>query len=545
MTWRPDMPYEPEWTKIVWELVPYTRGRGIDLGCGTTTAFPHFIGVDNLKEKGIFNDAKVRPDVTCDADKLDIFADASLDFVFSSHLLEHMDDWKAALRLWWSKIKVGGNLVLYLPLQGAYPDVGTSGANIDHKTNFKPGDVIAEMKGVGSWDLLRTEERVEGDEYSFLQVFKKLKKGAGHEFAYLAPKPEGKTCAVVRYGAWGDGLQASSVLPELKKQGYHITFYTTPRCQEVLKHDPNIDAWYIQDVDQVPNNFLGPFWEHEKTKYDKWVNLSGSVEGAWLPAEKVDILWHSFPHQVRKKYLDANYSEFAHTVADVPYTKPLIKFYPTLEERNWAFEQKKQIGGDPLILWVLAGSSIHKVWPHIDTVLARIFLEYPKARVVSVGNDRDKMIEDTPPGTPGAQLNWHAEKRIIRRAGQWSIRETLAFAQLADLVIGPETGVLSSVSMEKVPKIVFLSHSSHNNLTRDWLNTFALFSTITPCYPCHQLHYSWKNCHESKQIPGAAECQFDIPADACWMAVKRALGNLQANRNPKLLSIPIKVAHAG
>ena len=32
---------------------------------------------------------------------------------------------------------------------------------------------------------------------------------------------------------------------------------STPRGAEVAKHDPNIDAFLIQDVDQVPNERLG------------------------------------------------------------------------------------------------------------------------------------------------------------------------------------------------------------------------------------------------------------------------------------------------
>lgn len=522
MTWRPEMPYVNEWTKIVWELVPYTRGRGLDVGCGTDKAFPHFIGYDNKKDKVLFGNP-IKPDIEGNAEDLSMFADASLDFVFSSHLLEHIVDYKAALKEWWRVIKPGGNLMLYLPHADHYPNIGKPGANPDHKHDFRPDDIGQAMKGIGSWDLLRSEVRAEGDEYSFLQVFHKLKSG-GHKYTYLKPKPEGKTCAVVRYGAWGDGLQAISVLPELKKLGYHITFYTTPRCIEVIKHDPNVDAWYVQDVDQVPNSFLGLFWEHEAKKYDKFVNLSEAVEGTWLPIHGKDS-FHERPHSVRKKYLDHNYVEFEHDLAEIPFTKPQIKFYPTLEERNWAAEEKKSIGGSPLILYVIAGSAVHKIWPHTDQLLSRLMLNMPRAKVVTVGDDRCRQTEDAlpDPKNPGATLDWSRVPCVVKRSGRWSIRQTLAFALLCDVVIGPETGVMSAVSMEKMPKITFLSHSSHNNLTRDWINTFALFPQKTACYPCHQLHYNWKYCHESKEIPGVAQCQYDIPVEACWMALQRAL----------------------
>ncbi|HZE18902.1 MAG TPA: methyltransferase domain-containing protein [Candidatus Angelobacter sp.] len=47
--------------------------------------------------------------------RLDAFPDGSLDFVFSSHCLEHLRHWPGALRLWIRKLKPGGRLFLYLP----------------------------------------------------------------------------------------------------------------------------------------------------------------------------------------------------------------------------------------------------------------------------------------------------------------------------------------------------------------------------------------------------------------------------------------------
>ena len=275
MTWKPDQPYKPEWNKIVWELPQYTRGTGLDLGCGTGKAYPHFIGVDNHKDKELFGNPTVS-DIKADVEKLPMFSDGSMDFVFSSHTLEHIENFNAALKEWWRVVKVGGNLVLYLPHKELYPNIGQPGANPDHKHDFLPEDIIGAMKDLGSWELLKSEVRGQDDEYSFLQVFRKLPKGGGHVYSHAKPKPE-KSCAVVRYGAWGDALQASSVFPGLKEQGYHITLYTTPRAWEVLKFDPNIGAVYLQDTDQVPNAFLGQFWEHEKGKFDKWINLSEPV----------------------------------------------------------------------------------------------------------------------------------------------------------------------------------------------------------------------------------------------------------------------------
>jgi predicted SAM-dependent methyltransferase len=41
--------------------------------------------------------------------------DEEVDYIFSSHCLEHIDNWVEALFYWTNKIKSGGTLFLYLP----------------------------------------------------------------------------------------------------------------------------------------------------------------------------------------------------------------------------------------------------------------------------------------------------------------------------------------------------------------------------------------------------------------------------------------------
>ena len=523
MTWQKDAPQGNEAGKILWELVPYTRGFGLDVGCGPCKAFPHFLGVDNLKDVTLFG-TPMKPDVVVeDACRMPQFADGACDFVFSSHLLEHIVDYKAALKEWWRLVKVGGHFILYLPHKDLYPNIGQDGANADHKHDFVEADILDAMDEFPDWDCRRSEARSEAQEYSFLQVFKKLPPGSGHVLSYKDPRPE-KKAAVVRYGAWGDALQTCSVFPGLKRQGFHITLYSTPRAYEVIQHDPNIDELILQDTDQVPNVALGAFWESERKKYDRWINLSESVEGTWLTlTERVQTRW---PKAVRDKYLNTNYVEFQHELAEVPYKEPETKFYSTKEEKNWAVDQRIALKAKPLVLWVLNGSSVHKVWPHIDQIFARMLLAYPECKIVTVGDARSLMLDEP----------WKNEPRVVRMAGQWSIRQTLALAQIADLIIGPETGVLSGMSMEEMPKIVFLSHSSRENLSRDWKNTFTLFTTKTKCYPCHKMQYNWDQCwrNEDKGMywEGTAQCQVDLPPEACWIAIGKAL------RNPHVVAAP-------
>jgi ADP-heptose:LPS heptosyltransferase/predicted SAM-dependent methyltransferase len=507
VTWTIDGPEGNESGKIRFETVRYTRGQGLDLGCGANKLWPHAIGVDNYTDTALFG-VQMKPDVVANVSDLKVFGSASMDWVYSSHVLEHVEFEKVQKTLteWWRVLKPSGHLLMYLPDEDEYPKVGEKGANPDHKWNISADRVTDLMKAVGGWDLVRCDKRSADNEYSLYFVFKKRGDGK-HLLSHKDAQPA-KRAAVCRYGAAGDALQASSILPGLKEQGYHITFYCNPRTLEVLRHDPHIDDFYLQDTDQVPNQMLPEFWAHEAKKYEKFINLSESVEGPWLALPGRTN--HSWPLAVRQKYLDVNYMEFQHDLAGVPMP-PQPKFYATDDEKAWAKKESARIGGDMLVMYALAGSSVHKVWPQQDQLFARILLKYKQARIVTVGDEGSSMLE----------IGWENEPRVAKMAGKYTFRQSMSLLDECDMVIGPETGMLNAAAHMSMPKIVFLSHSSANNLTKHWLNTQALEPVNTPCWPCHMMHYSFDNCRKDFAT-GVALCASNISCDQAWEAFEKA-----------------------
>ena len=508
MVWKATDPQGSESAKVKYDIVQYTRGVVLDLGCGPAKAFPHFVGVDSGKDTELFG-IQMKPDLSVNdcADLSETIEDTSCDAVFSSHLLEHIDDYKAALKDWWRCIKVGGYLVLYLPHKNFYPNIGQSGANPDHKHDFEPADIIDAMRNMGcGWDLVEREDRNEGNEYSFLLVFKKLE-GAEHRYGWMADafgKAKRKTACIVRYGGFGDMIQAANILPALKRQGYRVTVMTTPKGQDILRHDPNVDDWFIQDTDQVPNHELADFWTVISKRFDKFINLCESVEGSMLAMPgRANHMW---PDAVRHKRMNENYLEFTSELAGVPYASESV-FYPSDEEADIA---KSRLGDSLNIVFALSGSSCHKFFPGQDAVIARFLIEHPACRIFMVGDEACKILES----------GWENESRVVCLSGEMGIRDTLALAKVADIVIGCETGVLNAVAFEPaVRKVCLLSHSSHENLTKHWINGYALAPKGLSCYPCHRLHYTREFCREDKDS-GAAMCMRLIdPSDVYQAAV--------------------------
>lgn len=88
------------------------KGNGIDIGYSKPEwKYPKAIGIDDGKicshEGKEFND----PNISA----LSLPGSNDLDFIFSSHCLEHLPNWVDALDHWSSFLKNGGVMFLYLP----------------------------------------------------------------------------------------------------------------------------------------------------------------------------------------------------------------------------------------------------------------------------------------------------------------------------------------------------------------------------------------------------------------------------------------------
>jgi ADP-heptose:LPS heptosyltransferase len=448
-----------------WDLVPYTRGEGVELGCGPVKAFPHFVGV-RLSHDAERGD---HPDYVCDDfDDLSFLKDDALNFVVATHGdSQYMPEIERVLKVGGYYCSVhDGALYRWVKVQG--------------------GSLVS-LDGVAD-----------------------------------DPLHGSRTCLVIRYGAIGDTLQATSILPELKEQGFHVTWLCEPTGHEYLKLDPNIDAFIVNDKDQVPNAELPAYWAHLGKKFDRVINLCESVEGSLLKLPgRADFNW---PQALRREMCNHNYLEFIAKMAGLPFHAE-HRFYASEDEQQWAKDYIARIHAAVnrntptlerskkpfVVMWALAGSSVHKFYPHQDAIIARLMLEIPECHVILVGDPACIILE----------AGWENESRVHRESGRIDVRHTMALAQRCDLVIGPETGVLNAVAFENSAKICLLSHSSPENLTKHWHNTYPLASPTTPCWPCHRMHYTREHCPEDAES-GASRCMAELPADHVWAAVSDA-----------------------
>ncbi|OQZ07388.1 MAG: hypothetical protein B6D36_00170 [Planctomycetes bacterium UTPLA1] len=92
------------------------------------------------------------------------------------------------------------------------------------------------------------------------------------------------------------------------------------------------------------------------------------------------------------------------------------------------------------------------------------------------------------------------------------MRAALAFAQIADAVVATESMIANAVAMEPMLKVILLSHSSNENLTKHWISTAALEATAVACHPCHRIHATLDFCAKDTAT-GCSACMASYGPD--------------------------------
>lgn len=109
----------------------YFVGHGIDIGAG-----PDPLG-QYIEQFPLMRACRAWDLADGDAQLLATLADASLDFVHSSHCLEHMRDPREALHHWLRVLRPGGHLIVTVPDEDMYEQgIFPSTFNRDHKWTF-------------------------------------------------------------------------------------------------------------------------------------------------------------------------------------------------------------------------------------------------------------------------------------------------------------------------------------------------------------------------------------------------------------------------
>jgi SAM-dependent methyltransferase len=142
------------------EVIKYTTGIGVDIGCGLNKIHSCAIGIDirlGVKDFGYAYGANIGCPTNPNYIELPWFTDASIDFVFSSHCLEHFIDPVKSVNEMRRALKPEGYLIFLLPDERYYPRLGEKGSNPDHKLNYSPESLVNIIKQTGKWEVFQLD----------------------------------------------------------------------------------------------------------------------------------------------------------------------------------------------------------------------------------------------------------------------------------------------------------------------------------------------------------------------------------------------------
>lgn len=281
---------------------------------------------------------------------------------------------------------------------------------------------------------------------------------------------------VCRIAAIGDCIQVTPLVRYLKEQGNEVYLMTSEWGVDIFKHNPFVDKLILYKHDTVPVEELYNYFntKGKENGCDKVINLNECVE--------VKYLFHAsdpvYNYSKAERFIRGNMNHYdavfeAAGFPEVTGKRPEMYFSEAEEQASAEF--RKDLLGKFVIVWCLAGSARHKAYPFTRVVMEELLTKYPDMVIITVGDSFCKVFEE------GLEHD-----RCIHRSGEWTIRETAIACKYASLIIAPETGVAHFAGCFDTPKIIFLTHTTKECLSKYFINDFSVEAKVD-CAPCFRM----------------------------------------------------------
>jgi ADP-heptose:LPS heptosyltransferase len=300
---------------------------------------------------------------------------------------------------------------------------------------------------------------------------------------------------IVRIAAYGDILITTPLIRYLKSQGNEIYYLGSEQAKEILENNPNIDKFIYHKRNSIANDKLDEYFNkiQKDNECEKVINLCESIEVRL--ALSPDYPQWNWTKKERREYCNKNYYEWTFEIArsqiggeinlsmdewkkfpisENKFYRPAMFF--TEEEEDFILNIRQQYLGNKIIMWGLSGSGRQKTYPYVPYIVGDIMREMKNVIIILVGGETCKILEA---GFPN-------HKRILKKSGEFNIRQSILMAKYADLVISPDTGFLHGAGCWDTPKIGLLTHSTKENITKHFTEDYSIESSAI-CAPCFRL----------------------------------------------------------
>lgn len=267
-------------------LLKYCNGQGLDLGCGNTKIKVDAIGVDLLNPSA---------DMAIDARLMPCYPDKHFDYIFSSHLLEEIQDTEATLREWLRILKDEGHLVLYQVDKEYYHPLDDPRCNQKHIHHFSWEDLWEIFQRIGNLELVhhyRYDLKMYG-EWSFeIIVKKKGKKKSKPKVIIKSMYKEKKDTLRIVTPCWNSGTYIIRCINSIKNQSVQNwkcylcnDLSTDDTLDYIKKHIANDKRFVLINNTEkryVSGNYFHTLHRPEINNKDICINIDGDD---WLPED--------------------------------------------------------------------------------------------------------------------------------------------------------------------------------------------------------------------------------------------------------------------
>lgn len=306
--------------------------------------------------------------------------------------------------------------------------------------------------------------------------------------------PKKEPLILIRYGAFGDLIYMSAVLPYLFPK-YDIYFETNTKGMMLFGNDKRFADVLFYEPWRIPAA------RREEVVFDHWREIAEKNPGVrvlnfFQAMEQTAIVpeWNPdavLPIEERRRKYEINFYEQHFRIADIEMPADFIPPYGivfTDEEERWARDWRYKNRDSFIILVVIGGSTLQKVFPTwLETFCKRLIDRCPKMKMYLLGD-----VE-----CEGEDWVYKRTFSLIPRRGNKtpSFRQALLMAKYADYVLGAETGLLVGAGMWGTPKTALMTTASVEQFAKYTVNDYSVQSTA-PCSPCYRTCYTAMLCEK-------------------------------------------------
>ena len=170
--------FKSETSKHRQHVVEFCKGNGVDIGSGGDPVVPEAIQIELPEDKfEWYNSGRKITGSIYRREGFSLpFKDLTLDYVYSSHLLEDYFDWWPVLREWVRPIKIGGYLIILVPDKKRWADAIARGQppNCEHRHESHVGELSEYAQRLGLEVLRDSFAEPEGLDYTVVFIARRI-----------------------------------------------------------------------------------------------------------------------------------------------------------------------------------------------------------------------------------------------------------------------------------------------------------------------------------------------------------------------------------